>query len=248
MRHRAAGGGGALAARAGGARARRAGAPLWGDPAAARARAQGRGVRRARPRRGGDGRRAAGFAILVGTRRPLAERAAACGQRHGGIAARRPRRRRRVLRRLRPVPVGARRPLLWRQSHLSLGGARPSAVDIYRSRAGCAPNLCTRARRTASASAATSASCARRLARPRHGAPAAVAHLREPRRRAVDVARLREGRPAVGGRRRPAVRRRGQSSWDRDAGSRSVLEPGENKLMLEFVGMEREIAMLRRHT
>ena len=28
----------------------------------------------------------------------------------------------------------------------------------------------------------------------------------------------------------------------------SVLEPGENKLMLEFVGMEREIAMLRRHT
>ena len=46
----------------------------------------------------------------------------------------------------------------------------------------------------------------------------------------------------------PTVRRRGQSSWDRDAGSRSVLEPGENKLMLEFVGMEREIAMLRRHT
>ena len=33
--------------------------------------------------------------------------------------------------------------------------------------------------------------------------------------------------------------------WGAQAG-RGVLEPGQNKLMLEFVGMEKEVAMLRR--
>jgi len=31
-----------------------------------------------------------------------------------------------------------------------------------------------------------------------------------------------------------------------DEGEASVLQPGENKLMLEFVGVERDLALLRR--
>uniref|UniRef100_A0A7S4BD16 Oxidation resistance protein 1 n=2 Tax=Chrysotila carterae TaxID=13221 RepID=A0A7S4BD16_CHRCT len=35
-------------------------------------------------------------------------------------------------------------------------------------------------------------------------------------------------------------------SWDDAANADTVLQPGPNKLMLEFVGMEKEVAMLRR--
>ena len=36
------------------------------------------------------------------------------------------------------------------------------------------------------------------------------------------------------------------SGWPTDDSGASVLEPGPNKLMLEFIGMDREAAMLRR--
>lgn len=39
---------------------------------------------------------------------------------------------------------------------------------------------------------------------------------------------------------------RRQAAWEGDAEGMSVLEPGQNKLMLEFIGMEREVAMERR--
>lgn len=39
-----------------------------------------------------------------------------------------------------------------------------------------------------------------------------------------------------------------KAAWTGGAGPASVLTPGPNKLMLEFVGMEKEVAMLRRYS
>ena len=38
----------------------------------------------------------------------------------------------------------------------------------------------------------------------------------------------------------------GSESWEDDE-LQGCLEPGENKLMLEFIGMEKEVAMMWRH-
>ena len=37
-----------------------------------------------------------------------------------------------------------------------------------------------------------------------------------------------------------------KAPWEEQDDDPGCLEPGENKLMLEFIGMDREIAMLRR--
>ena len=135
-------------------------------------------------------------------------------------------------------------------SRTFLWAARPaSAVDIHRSRAGCAPNF-VHASETHGVgvggdlglfalAVSPDLVTARQLPSLTFGSLGGALSTSR-----VFVKDVQLWAVVVD----PTVRRRGQSSWDRDAGSRSVLEPGENKLMLEFVGMEREIAMLRRHT
>ena len=44
-----------------------------------------------------------------------------------------------------------------------------------------------------------------------------------------------------------ARRRRPKAPWEQSGGE-GCLEPGENKLMLEFIGMDKELAMLRRYS
>ena len=42
------------------------------------------------------------------------------------------------------------------------------------------------------------------------------------------------------------VRRSKRNPWEEEE-ERSSLEPGENKLMLEFIGMDKEVAIMQRN-